>query len=346
MVDKIKIRLSGVMIAEEFLGDSYNSSVSRMGNVLTKYRLYFLDEPLENSCHLEVIVNRLQNCVTISGSLRKWYFGKNNISDLTRKRFAECLKRLREKLRITEEELNYALVTQLEIGANLKLPPLYKQILSCISHYPKLKRLNVETETVEFQGENFDIIMYDKLEEVFKKKKKRVLKKLNRYMYILRYEIQVTKVSGHPIRSKANTLGKIYYNWDELLDYWEKESKKIVFVDNLSPEIIHPPKEMVKSEVIKALVYEGMKAVGEPALRSMLLNNVQKKRTSEIRKFLNEIWESNRSTVFREYKDVLLSAISEKAKRLKTSSSRSFNNISKTYPGKGKGETSRLKGRT
>ena len=135
--------------------------------------------------------------LTLLGSLRKWYFGKNTRQNLTLTKFKECIKILSEKTGVKEAKLWKANITRIECGLTIILPHKYKNIIDCFVKYKNFEREIKGDTTLYFKGENFNLMMYDKLDEINKNKILNDTKKLVKSkLYIFRFEVDVIKVSG------------------------------------------------------------------------------------------------------------------------------------------------------
>ncbi|NCA20002.1 MAG: hypothetical protein EBS86_02555 [Crocinitomicaceae bacterium] len=324
MVDNIKIVLPFTNVSKQYFGKPY----SKYGNV-EKFKLFFTESCGKDDPFLIVEINSEKNIVKILGSFRKWSSSKSNaITDLTKDKFLFCLEKIERKLKIPFDVLQKGVVTKIEIGANIKMKPKYKYILSCIDHFPKLKKeiFEVDTtylkntkelETVYFHAANFSLMFYNKLEEVFSNKKKKNLSKLSKGMFVFRYEIKIKKVSGYILKEKLNTVENILNNWNEIIEHWTGRLNELTFIDNLSAENIHDKEDMNLTEIKERLIYLGMTSFGWENTRLLIENLGVQNKVSENTKKLKSIWEQFRNNDNFNYSNILKSEILKRGEKLK-----------------------------
>ena len=322
--------VSDVVVSEKHLGTSYSQYASTKG-LVKRYKLFLTKDRGKNEPFLIVEIDKAKKEVAISGSLRKWKTSKKNaVADLTKEKFEFCIRKIALKLDIPLEKMNEAVVTQIEIGASIKVKPKYAYILSCIDNFPKLKKETFEVdsgfvknakelETLYFHGENFSLMFYNKLKEVraSNQTSKKALSKLSNGIFVLRYEIKVKKVSGYVLKDKLNSVGKIRENWNEIIDHWVKRLDELTFIDNLSAEIDHSKKGMTKTELKELLIYHGMSSRGWEYVRNLLNDFAVQNKVSDFRKELKRIWEKNRDVEKRDYPEVLKLEILNRGEKLK-----------------------------
>lgn len=330
MIDKIKIVVPNVIVNEKHLGECYTRYRTIKGFV-EKYKLFLTETRGKNEPFLNVEINRGKNEVSISGSLRKWKTTKSNaLADLTKENFDFCIKKIGLKLDIPLLTLYEGTVTQVEIGASIKMNSKYRYILSCIDNFPKLKKETFEVdsvfkknskelETLYFYGTNFSLMFYNKLEEVFSpnEKSKKSLSKLSKALYVLRYEIKVKKVSGYLLKDKINSVQKIRENWNEIIDHWIERLDELTFIDNLSVENVHFKEGMNLTELKELLIYQGINSLGWKNVRVLINDFGVPNKVSDFRKELKRIWEKNRGIEKRDYPEILKSEIMKRGEKLK-----------------------------
>lgn len=332
MIDKIKIVVPNIVVSEKHLGKCYAQYRTIKGNV-EKYKLFLTENRGKNDPFLNVEIDKGKNQVSISGSLRKWKTSKSNaLADLTKENFDFCLKKIGLKLDIPLKTLYKGTVTQVEIGASIKMNSKYRYILSCIDNFPKLKRETYEVdsvfdknsrelETLYFRGTNFSLMFYNKLEEVFSpnEKSKKALSKLTKTIFVLRYEIKVKKVSGYILKEKLNSIEKIRENWNEIIDHWVERLNELTFIDNLSVENVHFKEGMNLTELKELLMYQGMNSLGWKNVRVLVNDFGVPNKVSDFRKELKRIWEKNRGIEKRDYPEILKSEILIRGGKLRIS---------------------------
>ena len=104
MIDYIKITLQTELTENNFI----NCSKA----IPTKYGFYrFLKNEKKNHS-LIVVQNKNSTKVTISGSLRKWYFGKSSLLDFTKESFGKAVNKLAKSLNVNLDDLGQGKITQ------------------------------------------------------------------------------------------------------------------------------------------------------------------------------------------------------------------------------------------
>lgn len=176
--------------------------------------------------------------LTIRGSVRKWYFGKNVRRDLTKTELIDCINTLVKVLYIKKQDLLNAKITKIEIGATLTLNAKFRVMLDCMYSFPRLNRNNYKGSLYfgDKKESSYTLIFYDKLLEINKHKPKMLQKNLkaNSKIFFCRYEICLNKVSQCR-KFKIKTLNELLQNWEMVKQYVVLETEKIKFVDYISP---------------------------------------------------------------------------------------------------------------
>lgn len=329
MIDNLKIVIQNVQVSKKYLGKSFANFPTSNGTV-TKYKLFSTEDRGKKDPFLTIAINEEKKEVSISGSLRKWKTSKSNsVEDLTRENFEFYIKKIALKLEIPLETLYEGTVTKVEIGANVRMKPQYRNILSCIDNFPKLKKETFEVdefvrnakelETLYFHGANFSLMFYNKLAEVYshREKKKSLLSKLSKGNFLLRYEIKVDKVSGYVQKEMLNSVEKIRENWNEIIDHWVGRIDELTFIDNLSAESVHFKEGMNLTELKELLIYQGINSMGWKNVRVLVNDFAVKNKVSDFRKDLKRIWEKNRGEEKRDYPEILKSLVSVRGEKLK-----------------------------
>ena len=143
MIDKIRI------VIEDFQDISYdkldkNDYKNIIENTFSKrfLKLYKPEYVVKGeSPFLLVYPDPYRNQVVIYGSLRKFHTSKVNAAfDHNKSSFLECIEIIEDCLGIKKDLFRNAKITQIEIGANIRLESKYINILNCIDNYPKLAK--------------------------------------------------------------------------------------------------------------------------------------------------------------------------------------------------------------
>tara|TARA_R100000935_G_C2840027_1_gene170436 strand:- start:3115 stop:4080 length:966 start_codon:yes stop_codon:yes gene_type:complete len=204
------------------------------------------------------------NCY-ISGSLRKWFYGKLAASrDLNKTNLFKCIKLLSELIGISLGILWNGNIRSVELGMSVHLKRNQELIIPSLLTYGRLKRKQIGIETVEFTGTKKSFICYDKLEEVAKKNlSKKIREKLKKNNFILRLEHKIKAPSAPEYAGRVNSLKDIYRNWENLLDnvYFtlkEKVEKDVLFSSDLGLS----SGKYTQTEMIYIYAFRGMKTNG------------------------------------------------------------------------------------
>jgi len=272
---------------------------------------------------LSVIINENTSLnksqLIIDGSIRKWFTGADSTRDLTRKEFVKCINRIAQLVGLDDKSIWDAKVTQLETGVTLKFKPKYRGIINCIFDYKSFVKNTFDRYGVEFKSSNYDLIFYDQLRRVYNKKgkKQRIYNKLDKKIFVLRYEIQSHKVSGTPMfEGELDTLYKIKNNWKYIGENLIKTLEKVEIKDILSPEIFIDLINGAKTEMNKYLMYEGIKEIGVENLRT-LLSQIKNKKRSEYKKYYLELFDNYQEIEKENYEVILRQKLKKRIKQLK-----------------------------
>lgn len=184
---------------------------------------------------------KVEFSLSISGSIRKWYYQENSRKDLNHTEFVDCIRLLADEIGVRESELWNAKVTKVEVGVTLLVDKKFKGIKDCFARYRNASRYEIgdDITTIYFGFGNYKLKIYDKYLEMNKRRNldSYPYNEVNERLHFPRLEIVVNKVSGTPFfKSKANTLRKIEENWDEILKEFRKRFGNINFVNVLTHE--------------------------------------------------------------------------------------------------------------
>ncbi len=175
---------------------------------------------------------------TLKGNLRKWTFGKfNAFQDLNFGDYVKAINLIAKRLGVDVGDLWNFEITSLELGGNIRLKPEFLKFTNCLVSYPRLKKMNYNSQTIYFLGTKYKIKIYDKLKEVCDKKfkgRKHITRKILKNNGCIRIEKTITSKSGTVLRERIKTLGVIKENWEFLVDDWLDTIYKIEIVDKFS----------------------------------------------------------------------------------------------------------------
>jgi hypothetical protein len=258
--------------------------------------------------------------LSINGSIRKWYFNKNSRKDLNYYEFVDCIEILSNKLGLKKDEIwRLFKVTQLEIGVTLLLKSFNNDILDCFVKYRNAKRGDKNVTTIYFEFINYDLVIYDKYLEILGKKELTDLDKniISKYL-MLRFEIDINKVSIPNFKMKYHKLTSLKSNWNNLPNELYKYLNAIKFVDTISKkEVINKnnrPK-ISNNIFLRWVVYSHMKTNGIHKtiidFNEMVLPNNKSKYFVD----LMNIYKSNIISE-KDYKAIILYELKKKTDRL------------------------------
>ena len=253
--------------------------------------------------------------LTIDGSIRKWYLNENGRRDLNVIQFEDCIELLGKKIGLKQGEVwKIFKVTALEVGVTLLLKSCFRNIMDCFVKYRNANRCDKFKTTVYFHFKNYDILLYDKFDQmkgnkILTKKETNIFNKF----HFLRFEISATKVSNTTFAKRFDTLELIKNNWSELSIILTEYLNKMEFIDLISSENLAEPKTVL--DFNRQIKFLGMKSKG-------ILNTIEAFRKIEQKnnrsKHLNELFNIYRSFISndRDYKGELLLALKKKTDRL------------------------------
>ncbi len=276
---------------------------------------------------IRILLEENKTTVIICNSLRKWYNGKSmSYHDLDKKKLEACLKLISEKLYIPYELFLESRLMRVEWGASLVFKDNFQGFMSCIHDHKFIKlRCAFGDETVEFRGDNKSVIFYDKLEELqsnsgLKKRPKELLKK---NIYILRYEIKVSKVCSYEFtRDFMGTYRSVLENWNLIVDEWQMELQNIKFVDNMTPEISkYLSTNPSETKVREFLIYKGIKNIGLENFKVFLEKKCPKAKKPRAQSKYLEIFGGFRKMDKKQYNVIFLNEIKAMVEKLKIEAS-------------------------
>lgn len=228
MIDKIKIYLP----ATEFNGDLSCWQLDSQDKFFDVYR--YSRKDLLHPFPLVLRFHRTKKSISILGSLRKWYWGEFSLADFDRNTFYIALKTLAKSLNIPLNCLCSGLITQCEIGLNIRTRVSPLTILPQIVAYKNFKREEMYEKdgTIYFGTGNSSrlLIIYDKLKEICDRAKGDDVGKLQKVQnalsrkgyYFLRMEVEMKdKKSFKELHfGHIQNLGDICRHWGDLYSVW------------------------------------------------------------------------------------------------------------------------------
>lgn len=314
-MDKININNNEVILNPERFGIAFDTYFWKDGTEAKKYRIYKDDSKAGH--FLQLTLNSRGRGFSIENSLRTWWFG-NTLQDFDYHSFCECVKHLAKRLGIKKSELWNSGVTYLEIGGNVRLHRDYAPIIPSMVAYPRLKRIPYSETTTYFKATNWQIIAYDKISEMYNRKKinKRVFEKICEKIFVLRFEVKLTTPSGTTLSDKVNTLYKIRNNWDFLIDHWKETFCKIKFLRYHNPSPIFSGEYMKRKELNNYGFALAVKEQGLEHFHNIINTHFRKNHKSQEKSNIAEICRRCSIEDFSEYQNYVTNAVILKANKM------------------------------
>lgn len=285
MIDNINITL------RKFKGNlSENPNLELQGCSFKSevYRLYNY-EGKDKDVYLLIKHNREDGVLKIENSIRKWYLGGFSLLDLTEKTANKAFFKIAKILGIDMEDFRKATFTQCEIGLIIRPRIPVEQLIPMIVKYSTFKRYNYSCETVGFQGEDFDLKMYDKTQELLDKNKKKskydqeakkkafkALSDRNYNFFRIEFDMFDKQSFINKDMAHVRTIGDILDNFIALYSFWIKEISRVVLLNRLVMSKDMTPKEYMLARVLEIDGFVSFEANclkrGTGNARSRLLN--------------------------------------------------------------------------
>lgn len=314
-MDRIIIKNKFIKLDLTTLGNPFNVVPCPISDSLNfKFKLYRNQTYSNKNSFLVIIANEEFKGFTILGSLRKWYFGNTNaVMDFNYKTFLHCISILSKRLNVKQIDLWESNVTYLEIGGNIKLKRKYDCIIPSMASYPRLGKALIKDETVYFKALNYEIIAYDKIKEIFKDRgaNKPLRDKINKGVFVLRFEIKLKCPSNTPLKERVKTLNHIKNNWGFLIEYWKNTYLKIEMVQVQSPTFILKKQYATRRELKDYFSVMLINEIGVDSIYQIINSSVRDKK-EERNHFINLLKKFEANTLS-DYHTVVKEAVEEKA---------------------------------
>lgn len=262
MIDSVTIRFT----AAEFkaLGGKLDNCIPQKrklikghsdGRICPIKKEMFMPNP-KNTHSLNVAIDEFGR-IRIKGSIRKWYFGRTSISELTKEQFMQAIKEIAETLHIpctsfmvhrglTHIELGYTIITKTPISR------IIRRIIQN-GRMPMPYDYQNKHETVYSVGSDKRLRIYDKSKEMLanaKRNNERIeignaINRLNRKgQYLLRLEVEMLYSESLKRYSSLSikSIEDLYQNWYRLHALSVKELAKvrilgkIILSDRMTPK--------------------------------------------------------------------------------------------------------------
>lgn len=315
-MDKITIRNKRIYLSRKSFGKHFDKIRCFDGSKKFKYRL----ENKNKDYSLILIINNTKRGFTVKGSIRKWWFGSRlAIRDFDYKNFNMCINELANAIGISKSKFWESGVTSLEIGGNIKLGAEYKHIISSMNSFPNLGQVTFMNQTKYFKGANYEVVAYNKLLEVFKKSNLKIstYKKIEKAIFILRFEVRLRKPSGTKLKSKINTLNGIKNNWLFLIDYWKETYEKISFNKIQNPKLVSKNEYLSRTELKEFCITLVAEHFGIGFLDNIVNVSCRPNHKSSEKKYIRDVCKKFETEDFDNYKNHVFDAVAKKAELMK-----------------------------
>lgn len=324
MIDKIKIIVKDVNI--NYLRNNYNwqekkdidkENVIPSSKRLYRYNLTHKSKTFKLRLLLTENLKTKQTTLSIDGSIRKWYFGKNTRKDLNYKEFIECIEIIESKIGLKEGEIWLkSNITKLEIGVTLLLRNFTIDILNCFVKYKQAKRDISYVTTLYFKQTNYELKFYDKYLEIHKKDKKKLIKYnevISKKLLLLRFEISIEKVSDPAFKTKYKNLQTLKSNWNQIPKDLNNYLKNITFLDIYADEKKIVPNNITALKNYAYYVYTKEVGITETIkIISNFENNTNKSKHMNELQYIYNTLTCNKNN----YRRKILCELDKKTKRL------------------------------
>lgn len=257
MIDNIKITL------KNFRGHFDNCESKGVNYKSEVYRLYNF-EGKDKEIYLLLKYKPETKVLTIERSIRKWYLGGFSLLDLTKNTATTTILKISNLLGIGIEDFRKATFSKCEIGLIIRPRIPANQLVPMIVKYSTFKRYNFACETVGFKGEDLELKMYDKTEELLARNKKngkynqrakeKAFKALsvNNYTFFrIEFDMFDKQSFINKDMSYVKTIGDILDNYLDLYSFWVKEISRIVLLNKLTMS-----KDMTSKQYMIARILE------------------------------------------------------------------------------------------
>lgn len=236
----------------------------------------------------------------ITGSVKKWFLNGNTLEDLTKPKFEDCYKKISKKIGVLHDDMLGGRNTKIESGITIELKTKFINLLKSFIWYKDFDRVEENDTTIYFRGKFYSFILYEKQIEIKSKnhyhrgKYIRTDKPTEFTKTYLRFEVKVNSVCGVKFyKEKANTVGKIIENWDEIINQIQVFFEDIEFVNMNSA--VREFKNGTFPELKKYTMFKEIKNFGLPNYLKLFKKEVQS--GSNVTKYRNEIFSLFRSHV-------------------------------------------------
>lgn len=261
---------------------------------------------------IELIKNKNYFGITISGSIRSWYFGLNSVNDFSKSKFDDCISLLSEKLLVTRLHLSNAKIMELIWEAKIGFRKEQGNFMSCIFDHKTLKNKSTLGKTkIKFFGNDkkFLITKKNPLLEIANKAK---------FDFYVHFQLAFKNISNdNYLVNNARYPKDILKNWDDMVDEWESQMNNLIIVNSFSPEISDYLKNSNMTKMNGYLIYVGIKHYGLENFRQLMTENLASKKLYEYRQKYIDIYEQFEDLHTPNYRSYFITNVELTAEKLK-----------------------------
>jgi len=249
MIDNITIKsyLDRITnhITPEFLRNIYHAKIK--GN--NDYDFILYNPENTTSSFLKVVCPHINSagknvCFSITGSLRKWWYGDKSVKDFSKPDFEEAVNYLLDILDISQKGRKHFIIPRIEIGMNILVKVPCSEILNsivgyknnCYSRNSYKTGISYETKTYKKY-----IKLYDKVEEISKGFKNKRVKDIDESQFlndtegknILRVEFTIGGGQAKVNKElKFDNLEECIFHFDNLYSYFWNQLQLIKYCNS------------------------------------------------------------------------------------------------------------------
>lgn len=241
---------------------------------------------LNRDFYLDLTIIEGKYCI-LKGSIRKWFFGKDTLKDLTYTDLEICLRKIATILHIDYKSFLNSSIRKLEFGKNIWVSFEPDMILGSLLRHPRLKKISTWPDSKKFIGDDLQLIFYNKLKEM--KKKGITMSKVpwdKKNLHLLRYEIRMKNTVLLNIENSVNIshfdekkiriteLKDLLTHYDILLKQWRMRYLEISKIVSKEREKILSTTYDVTKRMKRDIMLFGVHSLGNDMILNLINNSI------------------------------------------------------------------------
>jgi len=321
MLDNMTIKCYDEKATKHFTSDFFESKygmVERIGVNEYSFKLYNPDNKTSSFLRIECPHLNCKGepvCLEITGSIRKWWFGNKSTKDFSKQEYSAAINLLFEILEIPQKWKKNFIISKVEVGMNIYVKQPCSEILNRVTEYRSSCYLRHSHPTgIAFKAKSKEIKLYDKIEEISKKFKKKSIKDVeesqflenNKDKNLLRIEFKINCKSELGFNNLEDSI--IFF--DDLYFYFWKKLRYIKYNNNELGEFTGKNYK----DFLKYLAYVGIDSL-ETEIFEKMIKQLNKNAKREARKLYEtsstESCSYNKFQFFRDIKIQMLYSMKE-----------------------------------